>query len=391
MRQERVASIGVADPRVNAAWAGASSAGDLDAATAENVDEQLERFLHAIVKLTHARAGAVRLLTDDERSMRLVGSVGLPPDFVERERLVPVGCGVCGAALQHTHGLQTGDADVCRARTASIFFADDCRHVLALPLEHKGWVFGVYNLFMPDERPLPADMPALLRVLGDMFGAVLHDARRHNQTLAKSVTSERRIIAGELHDSVVQSLMYMKMRMVLLEDEVRAAPAGRAADYLADIRSALDNAYTDVRRLLTHFRSSMDPRGLMTTLRALAESHEARTGVAFNIDNRAGDLVLPAEQELQIFLIVQEALTNVVRHAHARTVSILLERDAEMLNIAVDDDGTGIQADGNGPEHYGLNIMRERAAQIGGELRLSERAERGTRVLLQVPLKGSTR
>jgi two-component system nitrate/nitrite sensor histidine kinase NarX len=224
-----------------------------------------------------------------------------------------------------------------------------------------------------------------------MFGAVLHDARRHNQTLAKSVSSERRIIAGELHDSVVQSLMYMKMRMALLEDEVRAAPAGRAAEHLAEIRDALDTAYTDVRRLLTHFRSSMDPRGLMPTLRALAESHEARTGIALSIDNRAGDLVLGAEQELQIFLIVQEALANVVRHAHARTASIRLERDAEMLNIAVDDDGSGIRANCKGPEHYGLNIMRERATQIGGELRVSARSEGGTRVLLQIPLRGSER
>ena len=364
---------------------------DLDTATAENVDEQLERFLHAIVKLTHARAGAVRLLTEDESAMRLVGAVGLPAEFVERERLVPVDCGVCGAALQQPHGLQAADAHVCRARTASIFFEDDCRHVLALPLEYKGWVFGVYNLFMPDERPLPADMPALLRVLGEMFGAVLHDARRHNQTLAKSVSSERRIIAGELHDSVVQSLMHMKMRMALLEDEVRTAPVGRAVEYLAEIRDALDTAYTDVRRLLTHFRSSMDPRGLMPTLRALAESNEGRTGIALSIDNRAGDLVLGAEQELQIFLIVQEALANVVRHAHAQTASIRLERDAEMLNIAVEDDGRGIHAVGHEPEHYGLTIMQERAAQIGGELRLSRRPEGGTRVLLQVPLRGSAR
>ena len=384
-------SVRVAAPTADSAWIGTPSGAEWDAATAENVDEQLERFLHAIVTLTHARAGAVRLLTDDERAMRLVGSVGLPPEFVERERLVPVDCGVCGAALQDSRGLKVADSHVCRARTASIFFDDDCRHVLALPLEYKGRVFGIYNLFMPDERPLPADMPALLRVLGDMFGAVLHDARRHNQTLASSVSSERRIIAGELHDSVVQSLMYMKMRMALLDDEVRAAPVGRAAEYLAEIRDALEHAYTDVRRLLTHFRSSMDPRGLMTTLRALAESHEARTGVVFSIDNRAGELVLRAEQELQIFLIVQEALANVVRHAHARTVSILLERDAEMLHIAVDDDGSGICTAGERPEHYGLNIMQERAAQIGGRLSLSARTEGGTRVLLQVPLKGEAR
>jgi two-component system nitrate/nitrite sensor histidine kinase NarX len=283
------------------------------------------------------------------------------------------------------------DSHDCRAHTESVFFDADCRHVLALRLEYKGWVFGVYNLFMPDERPLPADIPALLRVLGEMFGAVLQDARRHNQTLAKSVTSERKIIAGELHDSVVQSLMYMKMRLALLDDELQSVPVGRAAMYVADIRDALDHAYADIRGLLTHFRSSMDPRGLITTLRALAESHQARTGVALSIDNRAGEMVLGAEQELQVFLIVQEALANVVRHAHARTVSILVERDAQTLRIAVDDDGSGIHAVGQTPEHYGLNIMQERAAQIGGELALSLRAGGGTRVLLQVPLKGQTR
>ncbi len=391
MIQEHAASVGVAAPAVDAAWVGTSSGIQWDAATAESVDEQLERFLHAIVKLTHARAGAVRLLTEDERAMRLVGSVGLPPEFVERERLVPVDCGACGSALRHTHGMAGADSHDCQTHTASIFFDADCRQVLALRLEYKGWVFGVYNLFMPDDRPLPADIPALLRVLGDMFGAVLQDARRHNQTLAKSVIGERKIIAGELHDSVVQSLMYMKMRLALLEDEISTAPAGRAAGYIADIRDALDNAYTDIRGLLTHFRRGMDPRGLMTTLRALAESHQARTGVALSIDNRAGELVLGAEQELQVFLIVQEALANVVRHAHARTVSILVERDAHALNIAVDDDGSGIRTGGGAPEHYGLNIMQERAAQIGGELTLSSRAGGGTRVLLRIPLKGQTR
>jgi len=388
--QELGVSAGVIAPAVDAAWVGTRARGEWDAATADSVEEQLERFLHAIVKLTHARAGAVRLLTEDERAMRLVGSVGLPPEFVERERLLPVDCGVCGSALRDAHGMAGADSHECRTHTASVFFDADCRQVLALRLEYKGWVFGVFNLFMADDRPLPADIPALLRVLGEMFGAVLQDARRHNQTLAKSVINERKIIAGELHDSVVQSLMYMKMRLALLEDEIGAAPAGRAAGYLADIRDALDNAYTDIRGLLTHFRSSMDPRGLITTLRALAESHQARTGVALSIDNRAGELVLGAEQELQVFLIVQEALANVVRHAHARTVSILVERNARGLHIAVDDDGSGIHIDG-APEHHGLNIMRERAAQIGGELTFSSRAGGGTRVLLQVPLAGERR
>ena len=391
MVQEFVLSAGVVAPAADAAWAGIPLRAEWDAATVESVDEQLERFLHAIVKLTHARAGAVRLLTDDERAMRLVGSVGLPPEFVERERLVSVDCGVCGSALQRVHGVAGANSHDCRTHTANAFFDDECRQVLALRLEYKGWVFGVYNLFMPDERPLPADIPALLRVLGEMFGAVLQDARRNKQTLATGVINERKIIAGELHDSVVQSLMYMKMRLALLEDEIQAAPPGRAAGYVADIRDALDNAYTDIRGLLTHFRRSMDPRGLMTTLRALAETHQERTGVALSIDNRAGEFVLGAEQELQVFLIVQEALANVVRHARARNVLILVERDGQALQIAVDDDGGGIHTAGGSPEHYGMNIMQERTGQIGGKLTFTSRPAGGTRVLLQVPLRGEAR
>ncbi len=372
------------------ALAGTPSAIDWDPAMAESVEEQLERFLHAIVKLSHARAGAVRLLAEDDRMLRLVGSVGLPPEIVERERLVPLDCGVCGSALHNLQLVAGADSHACGTRVGSVFFDESVRQVLALRLEYKGWIFGVYNLFMPDDRPLPPDIPALLRVLGEMFGAVLQDARRHNLTLAKSVISERKIIAGELHDSVVQSLMYMKMRLALLDDELQAAPMGRAAGYVTEIRDALDHAYADIRGLLKHFRSAMDPRGLMITLRELAASHQAKTGVALSIDNRAGELVLGAEQELQVFLIVQEALANVVRHAHARTANILLERDAQSLRIAVDDDGTGIHADGS-PEHYGLSIMRERAAQVGGELTVSSRAEGGTRVLLQVPMKAQGR
>lgn len=218
------------------------------------------------------------------------------------------------------------------------------------------------------------------------FGA--HAGFAWDEVIAQSVVSERRLIAGELHDSVVQSLMYMKMRLAMLDDEVRAAPIGRAGQYVTEIRDAVDDAYTDIRKLLTHFRSSMDPRGLLITLRALAESHQALTGVVFAIDNRVGDLRLGAEQELQVFLILQEALANVVRHAHAKSVWLVIDGDTRTLRIAVDDDGCGIGLDSDRMQRYGVTIMQERAAQIGAELTFSARHNGGTRVLLQVPLVG---
>jgi nitrate/nitrite-specific signal transduction histidine kinase len=207
--------------------------------------------------------------------------------------------------------------------------------------------------------------------------------------IAESVARERRLIGAELHDTVVQSLMHMKLRLALLEDELGTAPAGRAAVYVAEIRDALDDTYADIRKLLTQFRSSMDPRGLISTLRAVTESHHALTGITFTIDDRTRELALDAEQELQAFLIVQEILANIVRHAHARSASLLFECDAQALRITVDDDGCGMREKCGRSGHFGVNIMQERAEQIGGQLTFSARAECGTRVLLLVPLVGA--
>lgn len=207
--------------------------------------------------------------------------------------------------------------------------------------------------------------------------------------IAQSVLRERQLIAAELHDTVVQSLSQMKMRLALLEVELRAAPHDRAAQFAAEIREALDRAYADARKLLTKFRCQMDSRGLIEALRAVAESHQALTGVVFTVENRAGELPLDAEQQLQVFLIVQEALANIVRHAKAGSAWLVIERDAGQLRIAVEDDGCGINVESSQPEHYGLNIMAERAANMGGEFTVSARNIGGTRVQLLVPLEGN--
>ena len=205
---------------------------------------------------------------------------------------------------------------------------------------------------------------------------------------AQSVLRERRLISAELHDTVVQSLSQMKMRLALLEDELRAEPHGRAAQYAAEIRDALDRAYADARELMTKFRCQMDSRGLIEALGAVAESHQALTGVAFTVENRAGELPFDAEQQLQVFLIVQEALANIVRHAKAGSASLVIERDRGQLRIVIEDDGRGINVESSRPEHFGLDIMAERAANLGGELTVTARNIGGTRVQLLVPLEG---
>ena len=203
-----------------------------------------------------------------------------------------------------------------------------------------------------------------------------------------AIACERRLIAAELHDTVFQPLVQMKLQLALLEHEMRGTPSLRAIQCASDLGDALDAASSSLRQLMAHFRAQMDPRGLMPTLYTLAESHQTLTGIDFRVEERAHDWALDRDQELQVFLILQEALTNIVRHAHAKSAQLLVERDGLRVCFTVDDDGSGFDPSKVSTGHYGLAIMRERAAQIGASLVVCLREGIGTRLTLTVPLPG---
>jgi len=148
-----------------------------------------------------------------------------------------------------------------------------------------------------------------------------------------------------------------------------------------------------LREILTHFRTRMDPKGLLHALQAVQAGYRDRTGIELVLDNRAADLKLSVEQEVQVFHIVQEALANVARHSQARQARVLIEQTSDQIDIAVDDDGAGLHAgagtlggkDGGGESHFGLEIMQERARRLGGLLRVEPRLDGGTRVQLRIP------
>jgi two-component system nitrate/nitrite sensor histidine kinase NarX len=112
--------------------------------------------------------------------------------------------------------------------------------------------------------------------------------------------------------------------------------------------------------------------------------------VALRIENRARDLRLPAEQEAQVFQIVREALANVIKHAGASHARVVLERTARSIRVSVEDDGSGTRIARRRPgaaadDHYGVDIMRERARRIGGRLRIVSAPGKGTQVRLSIP------
>lgn len=353
-----------------------------------DLEALLDRFLGMMVRLSGASAGVVRVLTSDGQHLKLAASQGLPPELVENERLVDINCGVCGAALRNDEIRQTNDLKPCGIRTGQPFFGS-CRSMVVVPLEHNGRLLGVYNLYMTEERTIPEEVSLLFRSISEHLAMALENTRLMRENLRMTLMSERQMMANEVHDSLAQTMAYMKMRIELLREALLQYESGKALKYSADIQQALDEAYASLRELLTQFRNRMDPLGLEHALKELAAGYFDRTGVRLEFENRIPDLNLSVDQEVQVFHILQEALSNVARHAGAKQAWLTLEVVDDHYAFTVEDDGRGVFVMGAQPDlrhHFGISIMSERAQRLGGNIEIANRPQGGARLRLLVPI-----
>ena len=196
---------------------------------------------------------------------------------------------------------------------------------------------------------------------------------------------ERRRLARELHDETGQALTSILLGLKALEERSKD-PASRAAT--EELRELVVSTLRDVRRLAVELRpSALDDFGLVAALERLAESFAEQTGISVDFQTALADERLPEEVETALYRIVQESLTNVVKHAQARRVSILLARKDGAVKAVVEDDGQGFDPAEQTDEGYGLMGMRERLALLGGRLEVESGHDGGTTIAAEVPVQ----
>ena len=354
-----------------------------------DLEALFNRFLEMMVRLSGASAGVVRVMTSDGQHLRLAASLGLPPELVEQERLVDINCGICGAALRNDEIRQTRDLKPCFERTRQPYFGE-CSSMVVVPLEHNGRLLGAYNLYMTEERPIPDEVSLLFRTISEQLAMAVENTRLMRENLRMTLMSERQMMANEVHDSLAQTMAYMKMRIELLREALLQYESGKALKYSGDIQQALDEAYASLRELLTQFRNRMDPLGLEHALKELASGYFDRTGIRLEFENRIPDLDLTVDQEVQVFHILQEALSNVARHSGARQATLTLDADDGQYAFTVEDDGRGVFVMGAQPDlrhHFGISIMSERAQRLHGNIEIANRPQGGARLRLLVPIR----
>lgn len=352
-------------------------------------DAVLVQFLEPLLQLAGAQAGLVRVLTDDDRQFRLAGSVGVPAALLAAEQLVDRHCGSCGLAASHRAAVWATQPANCQSQHAGwnewrAGFAS----MLVVPLRHREQLLGLYNLFFAGSAAVPESLQSMLQAVGGLLGMALHNARLERERLRSTVMDERKLLASEVHDGVAQTLVYANMRLPLLQDAMNQGNLPLAQKYFSDVEQALAGIHGNLRDIMANFRTPMAAQGLLLGLQDISHTFGKRSGIAVELHCAAADLGLSVEQEVQVFHIVQESLSNVMRHARAAHAWITVQRNEQGLVVLVEDDGTGLQAlaaGSDGQVHFGLGIMQERAQRMGASLHIGARPAGGTAVELRVP------
>ena len=287
---------------------------------------------------------------------------------------------------------QQGEAGLCGMMSCAECLAHqelavhplkDGRRVLSLPLKDTEQHYGVLQLEMPPGRELAQWQIQLLEALSRHVGIAIGTARRTEQSRRLSLLEERAALARDLHDSLAQSLAYMKIQVSRLKPLVDPSGAGgEAAEVLAELREGLNSAYRQLRELLTTFRLRIEGEGLAAALQTTVAEFSGRGGIPVALDVHLAGCTLSPNEEIHALQIIREALSNVLNHsrAHRAEVKVMCNSDGS-VSATVTDDGIGIRQ-AAGAHHYGMTIMDERAKNLGGRLTVENLPTLGTRVTL---------
>ncbi len=236
--------------------------------------------------------------------------------------------------------------------------------------------------FSHDDFRLAETFAARAAVAVELSQRVARDAVRR---VVQGQELERQRLARELHDETGQALTSILLGLKPLEDALADHPA-RAA--LAELREQVVSALQDVRRLAVELRPAvLDDFGLVPALERLVDSFAEHSDVRIDFHSALGETRLPSEVETALYRVVQESLTNIVKHANAENVSVSITRRGSDVAAVIEDDGAGFDPRTVRAEGIGLLGMRERLALVDGQLEVETRPGAGTTVVAKVPLQ----
>jgi len=360
-------------------------------AQTSKINSLLDDLLECLIDSVNASCGIIRILSPQGQTLRLISSADMSMKLLEAEETADSNCETCSKAI-NVRGLYSAKLRTCKTINDCHYAGHQIKSLISTEIENLDTPktpFGNVTLFFSEaQEPLKNTSKTVL-AFARMLGAIMEHNKSNRDSNRTDLIAERQAMANEIHDSLAQSLAYTRMRTSLLLESIRTGNELMVAKYAHDIDEALENSQKTVRELITDFRCSMDPSGLLHALQALTVQFSHRNEIELEFINHVSNLELPLEHEIQVYHIVQEALANIAAHSEATNALLIAEFSDNRYVFTIEDNGSGGCGFSPVEGHYGMMIMRERAQRIGGEVRVESSKGSGTRVQLFFPEPGS--
>jgi two-component system NarL family sensor kinase len=358
---------------------------------APDVQQALHRTLALVAELLGLETGWVWLLDPETDEFFSASAQNLPPYLLEPLRMT-------GRACWCIDSFRGGDLTprniriMSCSRLCAAVEEPPCdqtgglRYHASIPLTFQNKPLGIMNLAGPNWRRLTKEELRLLGTIGYQVGIAIERARLAEASVRLARAEERTRIARDIHDTLAQGLTGIALHIEGALTHIESNPS-RARERLQHALVTTQECLEEARRSVLHLRATpLLLKPLAEAFAAYARAYTSETGIRVRY-RTLGEIDLSPEREAELFRIVQEALTNVRRHAAATSVALALRQDRQTVRLVIHDDGVGCDTAKVVGTGHGIIGMIERARRVKGSCRLLSRPGRGTTVAVIIPLE----
>jgi len=254
-----------------------------------------------------------------------------------------------------------------------------CFNYHKFPLEKQNRLFGYLIWEIPKGKAVHDWQQQILQAMADIIATAIELDQKRTSENRLVIVEERAVIARELHDSLAQSLSYLKVQMSLLTRKMQKNVAqAQVEETIEDIKEGLNSAYLQLRELLTTFRLKLDDPAIKNSLQSTITEFSAKCQYSIEFNYQLPQNYLSANQEIHLLQIVREALSNIHRHVNATKAGVSIVLDENKVKVKIWDNGMGLSGSLSEHGHLGIGIMQERAKSLNTTLYVNNRDEQGT-------------
>ncbi len=371
-----------------------------------DLDTVLSSALDKTLEIMKRNTGGILLLDEERQVLCYRVHHGLSNRYVKEIRL-KLGEGIAGKVAQTGEAIVTEDVSTDpRAAHSSLIAAEGLRAFASIPLRSKEKVLGVMNIASNEPRKFSSGDIQLLESIAAQIATAIENANLHQEVQRKDQIrgellheifsiqeEERKRIARELHDETSQVLASLSASLEATTSMLPAS-ASRVKTILRKAQALSINILDGIHKLIYELRPSMlDDLGLVAAARWLAENNLEAAGVRVNFKVLGQERRVSSRLETTLFRIIQEAVYNIAKHAHAKNASISMHFKKNIIKVRIKDDGTGFDVNEaisskDRPRGLGLLGMKERVELMNGTLDIRSHLGDGTETDIEIPLNG---